>query len=122
MITAIRIWSDAVTRLVPDLSSLPPSDQYLDPRKAVDSAFAFAEQLLSTQRQFLHDVLSTLVPDVEAVAGLIPEAINARLGAVTREDRLRPWRRSGSCKAGSFPLTNSTGSRSFSGARHSAAC
>ncbi len=108
VLTAIRAWSDWVTRLVPDLSSLPAGDQSFEPEDAVDTAFTFAEQLLSTQRQFVHDVLSAMAPVGDAadttqgqrpeaetrrrgtsVAGVIPEAINARLGTVTREDRLR---------------------------------
>ncbi|HWB72798.1 MAG TPA: hypothetical protein VG452_11325 [Egibacteraceae bacterium] len=66
VLTAIRTWSDSVVRLVPDFSSVPVSEQYFKPREAVDTAFAFAEQLLSTQRQFLHDVLSAIMPVVEA--------------------------------------------------------
>ncbi|HWB72797.1 MAG TPA: hypothetical protein VG452_11320 [Egibacteraceae bacterium] len=78
---AVQTWSDSVTKLVPDLSSLPLSDQYLDPRRAVDSAFAFAEQLLNTQRQFAHDVVSALVPAVEAAEATQEKATPSRAGS-----------------------------------------
>ncbi|MDP8969164.1 MAG: hypothetical protein M3N52_01370 [Actinomycetota bacterium] len=67
VVKAVQAWSESVSRLVPDVSSLPLGDQYLNPAQAVDTVYDFAQQLLATQRDFAQRVLATTAPAAESV-------------------------------------------------------
>lgn len=67
VVKAVQAWSESVSRLVPDVSSLPLGDQNFNPAQAVDTAYDFAEQLLATQREFAQRLLASTAPAAESV-------------------------------------------------------
>ncbi|MBW3601386.1 MAG: Rho termination factor N-terminal domain-containing protein [Actinobacteria bacterium] len=62
MAQAARTWGQAIERMLPGLSRLSAGEFSTEPRAAVDAAFDMAEELLTMQRRFAHEMLSALAP------------------------------------------------------------
>jgi hypothetical protein len=59
VVKAVQKWTTAVQSVTPSFVkvNLPYADKLPKPEKLVSNAYAFAEQLLATQRKFAKDVL-----------------------------------------------------------------
>jgi hypothetical protein len=64
IVDAIETWASTVQSVRPELPdlNLPFADKLPKPEDVVTNAYDFAEQLLSTQRQFAEDVLKATAP------------------------------------------------------------
>jgi hypothetical protein len=64
IVDAIETWASTVQAVRPELPdlNLPFADKLPKPQDLVANAYDFAEQLLSTQRQFAEDVLKATAP------------------------------------------------------------
>jgi len=62
---AIRTWSESVQRLTRAMPS--GGEQAPSLADVVDNAYAFAEQLLATQREFTHSLLQAVTPGLASV-------------------------------------------------------
>src|SRR5438067_6739217 len=57
IVKAVRTWADASKNLIPDLPPLPFADQLPATSEIVENAFAFADKVLATQREFASAIL-----------------------------------------------------------------
>lgn len=87
VVKAVETWSKSVSRLVPNISSLPVGDQGFNPAQAVDNAFDMAQQLLATQRQFSHDVFSAMWPAMHATEEATPDTGTKQQSGASPERR-----------------------------------
>jgi len=62
VVDAVRTWSEAVEKAVPEVPKVPFAEELPTPRQLVESSFGFAEQLLRVQREFAEQVLSATAP------------------------------------------------------------
>ena len=62
VVKAVRTWADASKNLIPDLPPMPFSDQLPATSELVESAFAFADKLLASQRDFASAILEAAKP------------------------------------------------------------
>ncbi len=64
VVDALQAWTATVQSVTPSFPKLdvPYVDQLPKPESLVNGAYDFAEQLLSTQRQFANDVLQVTAP------------------------------------------------------------
>ena len=62
VVKAVRTWADATKNLIPDLPPLPFADQLPNTTEIVETAFAFADKLLASQREFVAAVLDAAKP------------------------------------------------------------
>ena len=62
VVDAVRTWSEAVEKAVPEVPTVPFADELPTPRQLVESGFGFAEQLLKVQREFAEQVLAATAP------------------------------------------------------------
>jgi len=62
VVKAVRTWADASKNLIPDLPPLPFADQLPNTTEIVENAFAFADKLLASQREFVAAVLEAAKP------------------------------------------------------------
>ena len=62
VVKAVRTWADASKNLIPDLPPLPFADQLPNTTEIVENAFAFADKLLSSQREFVAAILDAAKP------------------------------------------------------------
>src|ERR671925_661534 len=62
VVKAVRTWADASKNLIPDLPPLPFADQLPNTTEVVENAFAFADKLLASQREFVAAVLDAVKP------------------------------------------------------------
>ena len=62
VVKAVRTWADASKNLIPDLPALPFADQLPNSTEIVENAFAFADKLLASQREFVAAVLDAAKP------------------------------------------------------------
>jgi len=62
VVKAVRTWADATKNLIPDLPPLPFADQLPNTTEIVENAFAFADKLLASQREFVAAVLEAAKP------------------------------------------------------------
>jgi len=62
VVDAVRTWSEAVEKAVPEVPKVPFSEELPTPRQLVESSFGFAEQLLKVQREFAEQVLAATAP------------------------------------------------------------
>ena len=62
VVKAVRTWADATKNLIPDLPPLPFADQLPNTTEIVENAFAFADKLLASQREFVAAVLDAAKP------------------------------------------------------------
>ena len=62
VVKAVRTWADASKNLIPDLPPLPFADQLPNTTEIVENAFAFADKLLASQREFIAAVLDAAKP------------------------------------------------------------
>ena len=62
--SGISFWIDLAgkTFTMPELDSLPFVDQLPNPKAVVESSFGFAEELLSTQKDFTIKVVEAVTP------------------------------------------------------------
>ncbi len=65
VVDAVRAWSEAVEKVALPLPSYPMADRVPKPVEIVDGAFDLAEQLLTAQREFAHNLLGAAAPVVE---------------------------------------------------------
>jgi hypothetical protein len=61
-VKAVRTWADASKNLIPDLPPLPFADQLPATSEIVENAFAFADKLLASQREFAAAILEAAKP------------------------------------------------------------
>ena len=62
IVKAVRTWADASKNLIPDLPPLPFADQLPNTTEIVENAFAFADKLLASQREFVAAILDAAKP------------------------------------------------------------
>ncbi|MDQ1488609.1 MAG: hypothetical protein QOJ23_1123 [Actinomycetota bacterium] len=62
IVKAVRSWADASKNLIPDLPALPFADQVPGTVDLVESAFAFADKMLASQREFAAAILDAAKP------------------------------------------------------------
>jgi hypothetical protein len=62
IVKAVRTWADASKNLIPDLPPLPFADQVPGTVDLVESAFAFADKMLASQREFAAAILDAAKP------------------------------------------------------------
>lgn len=62
VVDAVRSVAGTVEQVLPDLPAVPYVDQLPKPAEVADAAFGFAEKLLSSQREFVAELLAA-VPD-----------------------------------------------------------
>ena len=62
--SGISLWMDFAGKAftLPELEVLPFVDQLPDPKAVVESSFGFAEELLSTQKDFAMKVVDAITP------------------------------------------------------------
>ncbi len=62
--SGISLWIDFAGKAftLPELESLPFVDQLPDPKSVLESSFAFAEELLGTQKDFTLKVVDAMTP------------------------------------------------------------
>ena len=68
--SGITMWADFAGKAftLPELDSLPFVDQLPNPKTVVESSFGFAEELLSTQKDFALKVVDAVTPAKKATA------------------------------------------------------
>ncbi|HEV8626049.1 MAG TPA: hypothetical protein VG034_16470 [Acidimicrobiia bacterium] len=62
VVKAVRTWADASKSLIPDLPPLPFADQLPNTTEIIENAFAFADKLLASQREFVAAILDAAKP------------------------------------------------------------
>jgi hypothetical protein len=62
IVKAVRTWADASKNLIPDLPPLPFSDQLPATTDIVESAFAFCDKMIASQREFAAAILDAAKP------------------------------------------------------------
>ena len=62
IVKAVRTWADASKNLIPDLPALPFADQLPNTSDLVENAFAFADKLIASQREFAAAILDAAKP------------------------------------------------------------
>jgi hypothetical protein len=62
IVKAVRTWADASKNLIPDLPPLPFADQLPNASELVENAFAFADKILASQREFAAAILDAAKP------------------------------------------------------------
>jgi acetyl-CoA carboxylase carboxyltransferase component len=63
VVDVVRAWAEAAAKATPLVPSVVPSAQDApDPRELVDTTFDFAAELLATQREFAHNLISASTP------------------------------------------------------------
>src|SRR5436309_13638075 len=62
VVKAVRTWADASKNLIPDLPPLPFADQLPATSEIIENAFAFADKLLASQREFTAAILEAAKP------------------------------------------------------------
>jgi hypothetical protein len=78
VVKAVRTWADASKNLIPDLPPLPFADQLPNTTEIVENAFAFADKVLASQREFVAALLDAVKP----VYGAADQAVKSNGGAV----------------------------------------
>ena len=62
VVDAVGVWAKTVESIVPATPSLPLAEGVPTPEQVVVNAFAFAEQLIASQRDFALQVLAAAFP------------------------------------------------------------
>jgi hypothetical protein len=62
IVKAVRTWADASKNLIPDLPPLPFADQIPNTSEFVESAFAFVDKIMASQREFAAAILDAAKP------------------------------------------------------------
>jgi hypothetical protein len=67
--SGISLWTDFAGKAftLPELESLPFVEQLPDPKAVVESSFGFAEELLTTQKDFALKVVAAVTPAKKTV-------------------------------------------------------
>ena len=67
--SGITMWADFAGKAftLPELDSLPFVDQLPSPKAVIESSFGFAEELLSTQKDFAIKVVDAVTPAKKTV-------------------------------------------------------
>ena len=76
IVKAVRTWADASKNLIPDLPPLPFADQLPNTTEIIENAFAFADKLLASQREFAAAILDAAKP----VLGAADKAVKSNGG------------------------------------------
>jgi hypothetical protein len=66
IVKAVRTWADASKNLIPDLPALPFADQLPNTSEMVESAFAFVDKIMASQREFAAAILDAAKPALGA--------------------------------------------------------
>jgi hypothetical protein len=77
VVKAVQTWADASKSLIPDLPPVPFADQLPNTADMVESAFNFADRLLTSQRQFAAAILDAAKP----VLGATDKAVKSNGGS-----------------------------------------
>lgn len=75
MAQAARTWATTLERMLPDFSRFSAGELPAEPRQVVDAAFDMAEELLTIQRRFAHEMLSAFAPVLDASRGRQREVV-----------------------------------------------
>lgn len=78
VVKAVRTWADASKSLIPDLPPLPFADQLPNTSEIIENAFAFADKVLASQREFVAAILDAVKP----VYATADKAVKSNGGAV----------------------------------------
>jgi len=62
VVEAVRAWATALEKAVPEIPSPPLSEEFPTAREIVETSFAFAEQLLHAQKEFVESVFVAAAP------------------------------------------------------------
>jgi hypothetical protein len=62
IVEAIRAWANAVEKAIPEAPAIPYSDELPKPQEIIKTSFAYAEQLLKSQKEFAESVLDAASP------------------------------------------------------------
>ncbi len=62
IVESVRTWAQAVEKAVPETPAIPFAAELPSPSDVVQSSFAFAEQLLKTQREFAEQIIAAAAP------------------------------------------------------------
>ena len=62
IVEAIRAWANTVEKAIPETPVIPYSDELPKPQEIIKTSFAFAEQLLKSQKEFAESVLDAASP------------------------------------------------------------
>lgn len=62
VVSAVSVWADTVSQIVPTTSELTATDQLPDPSDVIDGVYDFTGQVLAAQREFAHKVLAASAP------------------------------------------------------------
>ena len=76
VVKAVQTWAEAGKNLMPELPPLPFADQIPATSELVENAFAFADKLIASQREFATAVLEAAKPALGAAA----EKVGAKNG------------------------------------------
>jgi hypothetical protein len=62
IVEAVKAWSNAVEKTIPDIPVLPYAEELPSAREIVQTNFQFAEQLLTAQREFAESIIDAAAP------------------------------------------------------------
>jgi len=62
VVKPVRLWAEASKNLIPELPSLPFSDQIPTPAELVERYFQYADKLLGAQKEYIRAVLEAAAP------------------------------------------------------------
>ena len=62
IVEAVKAWANAVEKTIPDVPTLPYADELPQPKEIVQTSFAFADQLLKLQQQFVESIVEAASP------------------------------------------------------------
>src|SRR5258708_1966875 len=62
VVKPVRLWAEASKNLIPELPSLPFSDQIPTPAELVERYFQYADKLLGAQKEYIGAVLEAAAP------------------------------------------------------------
>ena len=84
IVKAVRTWADASKNLIPDLPALPFADQLPNTSELVENAFAFADKLIASQREFAAAILDAAKPVFGAADKAVKSNGSAKVGPVSK--------------------------------------
>lgn len=76
VVEAVRTWATTVEKAVPEIPVPPVYDEFPTARELVQTSFAFAEQLLHAQKEFVESVLVAAAPVIDG--GVAPAKKSAK--------------------------------------------
>lgn len=73
IVKAVRTWADAGKSIVPELPATPFAEYLPGAGDLVENAFAFADKLIATQREFASAILDAAKPMIGAAQKATPK-------------------------------------------------